>query len=115
MGRGQQTLSDIVRGTNGLSASQIKQALLLMIQHNYVNVYTQKDDESARVVRPPTVLYESNVDVILQILRCVAYYKTGGSGATQLGYYSCSLVSEHIQPSIKRVLRGTNKQVYVNL
>mmetsp|Transcript_6773 Transcript_6773/g.18176 ORF Transcript_6773/g.18176 Transcript_6773/m.18176 type:complete len:686 (+) Transcript_6773:251-2308(+) len=66
--RGLQTLPDIIRGCD-LSGSQVKQALLLLIQHNYASVYTHKDDENARNAKPPVAMYEPNVDVILQILR----------------------------------------------
>ena len=54
---------------NVLLPGQIKQALLLLIQHNLVHAYLQKDEEGIRNPRPPQVLYAPDVDRMLQIVR----------------------------------------------
>ncbi|MEW5301413.1 MAG: hypothetical protein WDW36_004273 [Sanguina aurantia] len=51
------------------SAANVKQALLVLIQHNCVAAYTQKEEEGVRQARPPQVMYEASVERILQLLR----------------------------------------------
>lgn len=53
----------------GLKLSQLHSALLVLIQHNYVNCYLQSEDANPR--RPPISmpLYEADLPAILQTLR----------------------------------------------
>jgi hypothetical protein len=67
--KGLQTLPDIVRGSE-LPPSQVKQALLLLIQQNYVAAYLHKEDPSIKTSRPPYSLYEPRIDRMLHIIRC---------------------------------------------
>jgi len=98
VGRGLQPLPEIIRGCE-LPGSQVKQALLLLIQHNFISAYTHKDDENARNAKPPVVLYEANVDTVLQILRCVCMQRCcQGRGRCQavclINYELMRMVSE---------------------
>jgi hypothetical protein len=68
VGRGLQSLPDIIKGCE-LPSTQVKQALLLTVQHNYVSAYTHRDEEGTRGARPPVAVYEANTDVMLQIIR----------------------------------------------
>ncbi len=68
--RGTQTLAEVVRGCSGsLPAGLVKQALMLLIQHNLAHAYTVHDEES-RVPRPPVVVYRADVEAMVQIFRC---------------------------------------------
>ena len=68
--KGIQTLPEIVRGAR-LPESQVRQALLLLIQHNYVAAYLHREDSGIKNARPPYSLYEPHVDRMLQIIRCM--------------------------------------------
>lgn len=91
--RGTQTLSDIGRGT-GLPLSQIKQSLLLMVQHNYVVAYTHKDEEGPKGGKPPYNMYRVDVDMVLQILRSVP--QPSSSSCT-----CCSLLRWAVQQQVQ--------------
>ncbi|GAX83075.1 hypothetical protein CEUSTIGMA_g10501.t1 [Chlamydomonas eustigma] len=66
--KGLQTLSEIIRGSS-MSDAQVKQALLLLMQHNYVSAYLQRDESGQKNARPPYNQYEAHVGRILQIIR----------------------------------------------
>lgn len=68
--KGLQTLHEIVRGT-GVPSPQVKQSLLLLIQHNYVSAYQHKDEDGPlnKPSKAPHHLYAANMDSIIQILR----------------------------------------------
>ncbi len=90
--KGQQNLQEIVRALQGppveqrpahgalgkpavtppnsLTLGQIKQALLVLLQHNWVNAYLLKDEDGTKNPRPPQTLYEADVPRILQGIRC---------------------------------------------
>mmetsp|Transcript_28003 Transcript_28003/g.61450 ORF Transcript_28003/g.61450 Transcript_28003/m.61450 type:complete len:586 (+) Transcript_28003:89-1846(+) len=68
LAKGSQTLPDIIRGS-GLPPALAKQGLLVLIQHNLVSAYLNKDDDSVKSPRPPFHTYEPNVDRMLQIIR----------------------------------------------
>ena len=68
--KGIQSLPEIVRGS-ALPESQVRQALLLLIQHNYVSAYLHREDSGIKNARPPYSLYEPNVGRMLQIIRSV--------------------------------------------
>ena len=61
-------LPEIVRGTE-LSPSVVKQALLVLVQHNWVSAFLHSEDPSIRSSRPPYHLYMPQVEKMLQILR----------------------------------------------
>ncbi len=46
----------------------MKQALLLLIQHNYVHAYMQRE-EDVKGQRPPMFLYAADVTAVLHIIR----------------------------------------------
>ncbi|GIL79813.1 hypothetical protein Vretimale_12430 [Volvox reticuliferus] len=66
--KGQVSLGDIVRGT-GMAASIVKQALLILLQQNCINVYLQPGEESFRGTRPSIYVYEPDLGRVLQIIR----------------------------------------------
>ncbi|KAG1677915.1 hypothetical protein FOA52_001333 [Chlamydomonas sp. UWO 241] len=66
--KGIQTLPDIVRGTE-LPPSQVKQALLLLLQQNYCAAFLHRDDTGVKIPRPPYSFYEPRVERMLHILR----------------------------------------------
>lgn len=53
-----------------LTQAQIKQALLVLLQHNWVNAYLHKDEQGLKNPRPPQTFYEADVPRILQGIRC---------------------------------------------
>ncbi|DBB01687.1 TPA: hypothetical protein ACH3X1_000319 [Trebouxia sp. C0004] len=66
--RGMLSAFDLVRST-GFKPSQLHSALLVLIQHNFVNCYLQTEEANPR--RPPIsqTLYEADLPAILQNLR----------------------------------------------
>ena len=64
------TLGDIIRsmGSNTLNAAQIKQAILVLIQHNLVFAAMVHPEET-RVPRPPYYTYHASIAWMLQIPR----------------------------------------------
>lgn len=75
LSRGLQSLQDVIKGCE-LPASQVKQALLLLVQHNFASAYTLMQEEvgpSSRGAKPPAHVYEAHIDIMLQILRCGAH------------------------------------------
>ncbi|DBA69084.1 hypothetical protein WJX79_001083 [Trebouxia sp. C0005] len=66
--RGMLSAFDLVRST-GFKPSQLHSALLVLIQHNFVNCYLQIEETNPR--RPPIsqTLYEADLPAILQNLR----------------------------------------------
>lgn len=66
--KGLQPLPDIMRGTQ-MPPGQVKQALLLLLQHNYAVAYLHKEDEGIKNARPPYHLYAPCLDRMLQIIR----------------------------------------------
>lgn len=58
----------------GLKLGQLHSALLVLIQHNYVNCYLQSEDANPR--RPPISipLYEVDLPAILQSLRQGSFF-----------------------------------------
>jgi hypothetical protein len=68
--KGLQTLPEIIRGSS-MTDMQVKHALLLLMQHNYVSAYLQRDESGQKNARPPYNQYEAHVGRILQIIRSV--------------------------------------------
>ncbi|KXZ55574.1 hypothetical protein GPECTOR_2g1123 [Gonium pectorale] len=66
--KGQQPLTEIIRGT-GLPAPTVKQALLILVQQNCINAYLQPGEETFRGPRPSLPVYEAHMDRVLQIIR----------------------------------------------
>ncbi|KAL3143158.1 hypothetical protein ABBQ38_002018 [Trebouxia sp. C0009 RCD-2024] len=66
--KGISSAPELARGS-GLRFAQLHSALLVLIQHNYVNCYLQSEDANPR--RPPISipLYEADLPAILQSLR----------------------------------------------
>lgn len=66
--RGAQTLMELARGV-GLPGSQLREALLLLIQHNCVNAYLQVNEATLRSAESSQCVYEAAPAAILQSLR----------------------------------------------
>lgn len=62
---------ELVR-VSGLPAGQLRAALLVLIQHNYVNCYHKEEPPTLRGPGPAYFLYEAALPRILQSLRCDA-------------------------------------------
>ncbi|GFH16938.1 uncharacterized protein HaLaN_13460 [Haematococcus lacustris] len=80
--RGRQSLPDLIRASE-MPASQVKQALLLLIQHNYVVVYCIKEEEEGQrgPPKPPQYLYEARVAEMLLILRSMELSQSSSCGS----------------------------------
>lgn len=62
-------LSDIIRGLNStINAALVKQAMLVLMQHNLV-VASIVQPEEAKVIRPPYHVYHANIAWMLMIPR----------------------------------------------
>lgn len=62
--------ADLVR-RGGLALPQLRAGLLVLVQHNYVNVYLKEEPPTLRGPGPSYALYEAALPRILQGLRCV--------------------------------------------
>lgn len=80
--KGLQPLPDIMRGTQ-MPPGQVKQALLLLLQHNYAVAYLHKEDEGIKNARPPYHLYAPCLERMLQIIRCGGLLQTLPLGCTR--------------------------------
>ncbi|PSC73409.1 DNA-directed RNA polymerase III subunit RPC3 [Micractinium conductrix] len=65
---GVQQYGDLVRHS-GLPPGQLRAALLMLVQHNYVNCYLKQEPPTLRGPGPEYTLYEVALSRILQILR----------------------------------------------
>ena len=63
------TLADICVPLAGLKVLQLHSALLVLIQHNYVNCYLQSEDTNPRRAPISIPLYAADLPAILQSLR----------------------------------------------
>lgn len=68
---GRCSMPEIAR-TCKLPQRQLKQALLVLLQHNFVRAYLQPEEMFVTGVRPAQFLYEPCADWVLQILRCAS-------------------------------------------
>lgn len=66
--KGRQTLSEVIRMTE-LPPSLVKQALLVLIQHNCVNCYLYPEEALLTGVKPAYHVYQADVGRILQSIR----------------------------------------------
>lgn len=68
MKRGRQTLPEIIRFCDH-SPALVRQAMLVLLQHNHAAAYTVKPESDALVVRPPYCVYQSDLPRTLSSLR----------------------------------------------
>jgi hypothetical protein len=69
LNKGRQTLPELLRASQ-LEAPVVKQALLVLLQHNMVQAWLQPEERLLDAVRPAQFLYEARLDAILQDTRC---------------------------------------------
>jgi len=67
--KGQQTLQDVIRGIPDMPSSQVKRNLLVLVQHNLANAYTQPEEIYMKSRRASFHAYEACPDRIIQTVR----------------------------------------------
>lgn len=72
LSKGSQTLPEVVRGT-GLPLKDVRQALLVLIQHNCVTSYLVKEEATLKGNRHSYFIYQPQIDAILQLIRKPKY------------------------------------------
>ncbi len=68
MRRGRQTLPELLRSCD-LSPQLVKQAMLVLLQHNHAAAYTVRPDPDSLVLRPPYCVYQADLARTLSCLR----------------------------------------------